>query len=161
MGEKEELKKYGDLMKLLHEKGREEGREFGFLFCERDKKLFPSMTTTGGERAIEKIVDCEMFEAKAKGYFHTHPHELGLSLPSAGDVCYSWLKKLDLLCLSGEIPRRIACYRVDREKASGPCGRLLKAVSALEVQEAESEITEKLGELVEEIYVKPLSKEKE
>jgi len=155
-----EVEKYAKLMEELHKKARREGREFGFLFCEKEGKLFPSMTTEGGEHAIEKIVDCKIFGAKPKGYFHTHPSDIGLSLPAPSDVCYALEKNHEFLCVSGEIPRRVACWKIkkrDIEKLRQLCRKLAEAKTAREAWEISSEIREKMGKYLKEFYSKPIS----
>ena len=153
------IEEYARVMEELHRKAYKEGKEYGFLFCEKEGKLFPSMTTEGGARAIEKIVDCKIFDAKEKGYFHTHPSEIGISLPAAEDVCYAIDRNHDFLCVSGEIPRRVACWQIEKEKTEQfktECSKLKQAETAKEAMEISMAITNKMDKLLKEFYSKPI-----
>lgn len=154
------VEEYAKLMEELHKKARKEGREFGFIFCEKEGKLFPSMTTEGGECAIEKIIDCEIFGAKAKGSFHTHPSDIGISLPAVEDVCYAVKQNHDFLCLSGEIPRRVACWKiVDIERLKGNCAELGKAKNPKEATDKRLEIMNTMEKHLKEFYAKPVQEQ--
>ena len=158
-GLEDEIEKYYDLIYKLHKKARDEGREYGFLFCEKDEKLFPSMTTSGGEHAIAKLVDCEMFEGKTKGMFHTHPSDWGMSEPSTTDMCSALELNCQFLCVSGQHPyRMVGCwtFKSGVKDLKKSCMKLEKAKTIHEAREADAEIRKKTEKYLKPIYLRGL-----